>query len=104
MTPETYARVLAEIEATPTTPRENVAVCGECGFAWDDTKSTSLTPAPSARCPNEYNHCDTDYPISVTKDISAGESAIIHVSPGGQPGVLVDNETDDDITVTITIN
>jgi hypothetical protein len=57
MTSETYSRVLAEIaaaadEASP----ENVATCLTCGFRWDDTKSTSLTPPPSGRCPNEYNH------------------------------------------------
>jgi hypothetical protein len=56
MTPETYATVLAEIRATPDTPPQNIAMCGACGFRWDDTKSTRLTPAPSARCPNEYNH------------------------------------------------
>lgn len=33
MTPETYARVLAEIEATPDTPERNIATCGECGFS-----------------------------------------------------------------------
>jgi hypothetical protein len=56
MTPETYARVLAKIKATPGTPPMDIAECGSCGFKWDDTMSTSLTPAPSARCPNEYNH------------------------------------------------
>lgn len=27
--------------------------CGTCGRAWDDSKATALTPAPSARCPFE---------------------------------------------------
>jgi hypothetical protein len=39
--------------------RENVkalAWCGVCGRAWDDGKVTSMTPAPSARCPFEYFH------------------------------------------------
>lgn len=32
------------------------ATCGTCGLSWDDGKSTSYTPAPSARCPFEYFH------------------------------------------------
>jgi hypothetical protein len=54
MTPEAYQRVLAEIQAS--TPGPGVLECGECGFRWDDTLITSLTPAPAGRCPNEYNH------------------------------------------------
>lgn len=32
------------------------ATCGTCGRSWDDTISTSMTPAPSGRCPFEYEH------------------------------------------------
>ncbi len=32
------------------------ATCGYCGLRWDDGKITSMTPAPSARCPFEYYH------------------------------------------------
>lgn len=34
------------------------ATCGTCGRTWDDSisTSTSVTPAPSARCPFEYYH------------------------------------------------
>lgn len=32
--------------------------CGNCELSWDDAKPTSLTPAPSARCPFEYFHKD----------------------------------------------
>ena len=35
---------------------EDVATCGECGRSWDDGVSTSMTPAPSGRCPFEYFH------------------------------------------------
>lgn len=28
--------------------------CGTCQRAWDDSKSTDLTPTPSGRCPFEY--------------------------------------------------
>jgi hypothetical protein len=30
--------------------------CGTCLLYWDDAVSTSMTPAPSARCPFEYFH------------------------------------------------
>ena len=35
-------------------------VCGECGAAWDDTVSTSVTPTPAGRCPFEADHDDHD--------------------------------------------
>jgi len=34
----------------------NFTRCGTCGRAWDDDKSTGLTPTPSGRCPFEYWH------------------------------------------------
>lgn len=36
------------------------ATCGTCGLTWDDGKVTSMTPAPSARCPFEAFHEDDD--------------------------------------------
>jgi hypothetical protein len=30
--------------------------CGTCARAWDDSKSTTLTPAPAGRCPFEHMH------------------------------------------------
>jgi hypothetical protein len=33
-----------------------IATCGNCGLSWDDSIVTSLTPAPSARCPFEGFH------------------------------------------------
>jgi hypothetical protein len=38
---------------------EGYTLCNTCGRAWNDTKGTSVTPAPSARCPFEYDH-DSD--------------------------------------------
>jgi hypothetical protein len=32
------------------------ATCGTCGRTWDDGHVTSVTPAPSARCPFEGWH------------------------------------------------
>jgi len=37
---------------------EDKATCGSCELSWDDGKVTSMTPAPSARCPFEYFHKD----------------------------------------------
>jgi len=34
----------------------DIATCGSCGLSWDDSIVTSMTPAPSARCPFEYFH------------------------------------------------
>ena len=36
------------------------ALCGHCGTAWNDDKSTSVTPTPSGRCPFEYDHQHDD--------------------------------------------
>lgn len=38
----------------------DLATCGTCGLTWDDGKVTSITPAPSARCPFEWFHRDDD--------------------------------------------
>lgn len=37
-------------------PDSDVATCGSCGRSWDDAVVSGLTPAPSARCPFEYEH------------------------------------------------
>lgn len=34
----------------------DIATCGSCGLSWDDSIPTSWTPAPSGRCPFEYQH------------------------------------------------
>lgn len=34
--------------------RPGIATCGNCGRSWDDTLSTTWTPAPAGRCPFEY--------------------------------------------------
>ena len=35
---------------------------GICGRTWDDAIITSMTPAPSGRCPFEYFHDSEDIP------------------------------------------
>jgi hypothetical protein len=41
--------------------------CGTCGRWWDDAIATSMTPAPSARCPFEYFHDDTSTEADMTR-------------------------------------
>jgi hypothetical protein len=45
----------------PCQPEEAAAptTCGTCGRTWDDAVITSMTPAPSARCPFESLHAHT---------------------------------------------
>ena len=38
-------------------------VCGGCGRGWLDEHTSDATPAPSGRCPFEYDHPDEDSPI-----------------------------------------
>ena len=40
----------------PGEPAESRATCYQCGLSWDDGKVTSMTPAPSGRCPFEHFH------------------------------------------------
>jgi hypothetical protein len=39
-------------------PVKDLATCGTCGLSWNDALMTERTPAPSARCPYEYEHDD----------------------------------------------
>lgn len=40
----------------PNDPAQCRATCGTCGRCWDDAIVTSMTPAPSGRCPFEAFH------------------------------------------------
>jgi hypothetical protein len=61
MRPETYEAILARIKVDPAnTDLSDIATCPTCGFQWDDTIVTELTPTPAGRCPNEYNHADPE--------------------------------------------
>lgn len=37
-------------------PIVEMATCNTCQFTWNDALTTGVTPTPSGRCPNEYNH------------------------------------------------
>jgi len=34
----------------------DIVTCNTCGRSWNDAAVSSVTPAPSARCPFEYEH------------------------------------------------
>lgn len=36
-------------------PVVEMATCGNCGRSWNDAAISSITPAPSARCPYEMD-------------------------------------------------
>lgn len=36
-------------------PIIEVATCGNCGRSWNDAAGSSITPAPSGRCPYEMD-------------------------------------------------
>lgn len=38
-----------------------IATCGHCGRSWNDAAVSSITPAPSGRCPFEYEHESRDH-------------------------------------------
>jgi hypothetical protein len=48
---------------------EDKATCGHCGLSWDDGISTSMTPAPSARCPFEQFHIHDEEENTLTLSI-----------------------------------
>lgn len=61
-----------------THPDADLATCGHCGRTWDDAVGTSWTPAPSARCPFEYDHHE-DVPAlggALTLTINTGNAAM----------------------------
>ncbi len=45
-----------------------IATDGGCGLSWDDSLVTSMTPAPSGRCPFEYFHEYDDGELSFMLD------------------------------------
>ena len=48
------------LNARNATLPEGWAMCLSCYRAWNDAASTSVTPAPSGRCPFEYEHRNED--------------------------------------------
>lgn len=56
------------VQPTTIEAAQDPATCGVCGLTWDDAIVTSMTPAPSARCPFEQFHTQEDPPMH-TSDI-----------------------------------
>lgn len=62
-------------------PIVEIAKCGTCGFRWNDKLITSLTPAPSGRCPNEYGHkSEEEMEALAWRDYFPVQGTIIEVS------------------------
>jgi hypothetical protein len=38
----------------------DICTCGACGRSWNDAAVSSITPAPSGRCPFEYEHTEDE--------------------------------------------
>lgn len=49
----THPETMAEY---PAPPGADITTCGTCHRSWDNSLITSVTPAPAARCPFEYEH------------------------------------------------
>ena len=62
---------------------EDVATCGECGRSWDDGVSTSMTPAPSGRCPFEYFHDALDACVHCGQAVERDEHGTLVDATGG---------------------
>lgn len=59
---------------------DGLATCGSCGLSWNDRTPTSLTPAPSGRCPFETFHDDP----TIYTDQSGQRYRIVWDSDGTQ--------------------
>lgn len=78
----------------PNEAAKDRATCGTCGRSWDDGIPTSMTPAPSARCPFESFHDDDedseDDPADSGHDWKPtgveGQEACTNTHGGGQHG------------------
>jgi hypothetical protein len=67
---ELHETIPADYEVRPLPKGEEPkgkATCGHCQLSWDDSIGTSMTPAPSARCPFEYFH---KYPEDNKRSVS----------------------------------
>lgn len=68
-----------------TNPRAEIATCGECGRSWDDAFASGVTPAPSGRCPFEYQHkTRRAVPVAHAQQISRNALRMLHASRVGR--------------------
>lgn len=101
MDTDSYREMLDKIRATPQTDPRNAAECGTCGFKWDDSISTAWTPAPSGRCPNEYNHEDPDDQSGELGPVSPAEMAANAAAVFEPAQMDTDGETYAPPTITV---
>lgn len=86
--PDEHERALWErsthrIGEAPGSWRIDLATCGACSRVWNNAAGSDITPAPSARCPFEYQHepetpqgtTDHDYAEAVRLVLDAAVTA-----------------------------
>lgn len=56
--------------------------CNTCSRVWDDDVVTGITPAPSGRCPFEYDHPDEDDSPAARLEYLRGELRAERISYG----------------------
>jgi hypothetical protein len=84
-----WEEIKAAIAVTPGTDPADVATCGHCGRSWNDAASTSVTPAPSGRCPFEYEHTYPDSspgPDHFTVDLATARQILDQIWAGISAG------------------
>jgi hypothetical protein len=61
----------------------DIVTCGSCGLSWDDAISTSWTPAPSGRCPFEYQHRydEDEQPLALDPDEIPADFPVRPIDP-----------------------
>jgi hypothetical protein len=67
------------VELPPSSPL--ATVCGRCGRGWLDEHTSDATPAPSGRCPFEYDHPNED-------DEGNDEGTVAHAAAEGCTGTI----------------
>lgn len=88
-----YVEQVTEVAFLATFP-EGWAQCPACHRAWNDEKSTSVTPAPSGRCPFEDQHLTLDEVLDAldtlgVPQVSADYRVSFRIATAGDPSTLV---------------
>lgn len=79
-------------EVQPLFPWEKIegeATCGYCGLRWDDSRVTSLTPAPAGRCPFEFFHVYSDMTLVEMLALEGNGAVQVDESPEEVPPIVM---------------
>jgi len=91
----------------PGQPAKDKLTCENCGLSWDDANVTSMTPAPSGRCPFECFHKNLDarlkpkggikrLPSGRWKDTNGNSYATVEEAAEAEAWLHVDDKLDED--------